>query len=48
METECCGAAIVSFRVSIPRVGTRHRCEACTQVVHPETGEVCEDQEAVF
>lgn len=48
METECCGATIVSFRVSTPCVGTRHRCEACAAVVHPDTGEVCKDQEAVF
>lgn len=48
METACCGAGTVSFRVSIPYVGTRTRCEVCAQVVHPDTGEVCEDQEAVF
>lgn len=48
VETECCGGTIVSFRVTIPYVGTRYRCKVCAAVVHPNTGEVCEDQEAVF
>ena len=46
--TECCGTGVVQFSVSIPQVGTRARCDGCGTAVHPDTGEVCEDQEAVF